>query len=485
MNEEMNDLQRHDAMNRFVKTYNVLAAQASRAENEGNSAAADLHIQLSGLTSYFVKKWGHVLTEPDAQFLRSETVARCMQALLLRSMALSGFGDLALSLSATRRLNDDIATARKRIEENRDERNNNGGGDEDDNVDPRIASNGLYEYIPRDKLNVTLSDLPGYESQHRKLMHAYYVLESSSSSSSSSLSSSERSVSGSNERSGANAILYGPPGTGKTAAARAVAASLRLDFVFVNTENILSAYRSETEKNLRALYRKMRLLVKVTGRNVVLLLDEVDGLVKNRRGKNGISNGDYSLLTKFLTILEPNDGSDNYGIFSIFTTNNLSNLDDAFRRRCVTIFFGPVTDRIATLKLFHKFFDDVVESELNDPDEIVTVVSKWVPGDFVRFKRDVLRPLQLRLYLLRKHLTTDEFYAQYADVMSKNESNVTAAAASASSSSRSITLDLPLLKYREMESDVTKYRPITVTKYRPIYSITSDYAIYRDDETTN
>lgn len=147
------------------------------------------------------------------------------------------------------------------------------------------------------------------------------------------------------------------------------------------------------------LYHKMRLLIKITERKVVLLLDEVDGLVKNRRGKDGINSGDYSLLTKFLTILEPNDGSDNYGIFSVFTTNNLGNLDDAFRRRCVTIFFGPVTEKGARLKLFHKFFDDVVRNEPEYDDEIADTVSNWVPGDFVRFKRDVLRPLQLKIYL--------------------------------------------------------------------------------------
>lgn len=227
---------RQGAMDQFVKTYNTLAAQASRAENENNSAAANLHIQLSGLTSYFVKKWGHRLTEPDVQFLRSETVARCMQALLLRSMELSGFGDLALSLSATRKLDEDIATARRRIEENRAIDVDGGSYD---SADPRTETNDLYEYIPRDKLTITISDLPGYESQHRKLMHAYYVLESSN---------AARHDDANRPRSGANAILHGPPGTGKTAAARAVAASLHLDFVFVNTENILSAYRSETEK---------------------------------------------------------------------------------------------------------------------------------------------------------------------------------------------------------------------------------------------
>ncbi|XP_025153254.1 transitional endoplasmic reticulum ATPase homolog 1-like [Harpegnathos saltator] len=169
----------------------------------------------------------------------------------------------------------------------------------------------------------------------------------------------------------ANMILYCPPDTGKTAAARAVAQTLRLNLAFVNAENLLSSYRSETEKNLRILYERMRVLVHVTGRNVILLIDEVDGLVKNRSGSSGappISSGDYSLLTRFLTILEPNDGTDNYGVtdnFSVFTTNRLDNLDDAFRRRCIAVFFRYVTSRASLAPLAGRFLADSMDN-VND-----------------------------------------------------------------------------------------------------------------------
>lgn len=88
------------AMDRFVSKYNEIAHEASRAERDNNSAV-NLHIQISGMISHFVKIYGSMLTRADVEFLRSECVARCMQALLLRSMELSGFGDLALSLSST------------------------------------------------------------------------------------------------------------------------------------------------------------------------------------------------------------------------------------------------------------------------------------------------------------------------------------------------------------------------------------------------
>lgn len=343
-------------------------------------------------------------------------------------------------------MNEDIANARRRIEANRD-----AGTDGEmryDTSDPRTVTNGLYEYIPLESMNSTLADLPGYESQHRSLMHAYYILESPSA-----VSENRRT------RSGANAILYGPPGTGKTAAARAVAASLHLDFVFVNTENILSSYRAETEKNLRTLYHKMRLLIRTTKRNVVLLLDEVDGLVKNRRGAAGISSGDYSLLTKFLTILEPNDDTDNYGIFSIFTTNKLESLDDAFRRRCATIFFGSVTERRDRVKLFRKFFHDEILYDSSHDDEIANVTVNWVPGDYARFKRDVVKPLQLTVYLTNKNMSIDDFYEHGND-----RPNATA--------SRSIALDLPLLTYSDVRGAMSAYQPVTddYTVYEEVHS---------------
>ncbi|XP_025161257.1 vacuolar protein sorting-associated protein 4-like, partial [Harpegnathos saltator] len=211
------------------------------------------------------------------------------------------------------------------------------GDSADADADPRVHTDGLYEYIPHESLNVSLSDLSGYEEQHAELLNAYFVINDEPESALLADETMERRPS---TRAGANVILYGPLGTGKTAAVRAVARSLGLNLAFVNAENLLSAYRSETEKNLRSLYWKMHALVRNTGRNVVLLLDEVDGLVKNCSG--AVTSGEYSLLTRFLTILEPNDGTDNYGVFSFFTTNCLSNLDDAFRRRCAAMFMGYV-----------------------------------------------------------------------------------------------------------------------------------------------
>ncbi|XP_025159534.1 uncharacterized protein LOC112589656 [Harpegnathos saltator] len=308
----------------FVREYNEEVRSIVKLECADNAAAADNHVALGTIVARYAATCDRFIVDPaDRQFLRSEVVARCMQALVLRSMQLSGFADLAMSLGAARNIRADIERARRRLDDARDT-----GDSVDADADPRVHTDGLYEYIPHESLNVSLSDLSGYEEQHAQLLNAYFVINDEPESALLADETMERRPS---TRAGASVILYGPPGT----------------------VNLLSAYRSETEKNLLSLYRKMRALVRTTGHNVVQLLDEVDGLVKNRSG--AVTSGEYSLLTRFLTILEPNDGTDNYGVFSFFTINRLSNLDDAFCRRCAAVFMDYVGTREATVRLFNAF----------------------------------------------------------------------------------------------------------------------------------
>ncbi|XP_025157348.1 fidgetin-like protein 1 [Harpegnathos saltator] len=327
----------HRATEDFVRAYNREARLILELKRTDNGAAADRHVALGTLVAQYAACYDRfIVDQTDRQFLRSEVVARCMQALSLRSMQLSGFADLAVSLGTVRNIHADIERARRRLDDARDS-DAAAGDDSADDGDPRTRTDGLYEYIAHESLKVSLNDLP--EDQHAQLLTAYFVISGSNGAVTAGDDDDVAAAKRASARAGANVILYGPPGTGKTAAARAIARSLGLDLAFVNAENLLSAHRSETEKNLRALYRKMRALVRVTGRNVVMLLDEVDGLVKNRSNAS-VTSGEYSLLTRFLMILEPNDSTDNYGMFSIFTTNRLSNLDDAFRRRCATVFMA-------------------------------------------------------------------------------------------------------------------------------------------------
>lgn len=128
----------------------------------------------------------------------------------------------------------------------------------------------------------------------------------------------------------------------------------------------------------------------------------------------------------------------NYGIFSIFTSNRLANLDDAFRRRCVSVFSGAVKSKESRIKLYHKFLDDTIDVRKNRSEEfeITGTTMAWIPGDYARFKRDVTKPMQLNEYLRQQNITMDDFYPNYANKAVTDTSSI-----------RHILVELPLLTY--------------------------------------
>jgi transitional endoplasmic reticulum ATPase len=71
--------------------------------------------------------------------------------------------------------------------------------------------------------------------------------------------------------------FYGPPGTGKTAFAEVLAEALDRELVARQASDLLSPYVGETEHNLARLFRE------IDPRHTVLLLDEVDSFLADRR----------------------------------------------------------------------------------------------------------------------------------------------------------------------------------------------------------
>ena len=81
--------------------------------------------------------------------------------------------------------------------------------------------------------------------------------------------------------------LYGPPGTGKTAYARWLATSLGVPIVVRRGSDILSMWLGEAEKNIASMFRL------ATANGAVLLMDEVDSFLQDRRGANALVGGDH------------------------------------------------------------------------------------------------------------------------------------------------------------------------------------------------
>ncbi len=144
---------------------------------------------------------------------------------------------------------------------------------------------------------------------------------------------------------GVSVLLYGPPGTGKTMSAQVMAGELGLDLYKVDLSQLVSKYIGETEKNVSDIFSFARRT------NCVLLFDEADSLFSKRTEVKDSNDRHANTETAFLLQkIEEHAG------FSILSTNLLSNMDNAFRRRFTYVVSIPMPDAALRLRIWQKAF---------------------------------------------------------------------------------------------------------------------------------
>lgn len=113
--------------------------------------------------------------------------------------------------------------------------------------------------------------------------------------------------------------LYGPPGTGKSAYARWLADQLEAPLHVQRASDLLSKWVGENEKNIANAFHTAQ------EAGAVLLIDEVDGFLRDRRGTD--RGWEASLVNEMLTQME--------GFAGVFiaSTNLMDDLDQAALRR--------------------------------------------------------------------------------------------------------------------------------------------------------
>lgn len=117
--------------------------------------------------------------------------------------------------------------------------------------------------------------------------------------------------------------FYGPPGTGKSMTAEAIASYLNKKVFSVNYSQLESKYVGETPKNIKELFRRAK------EEDAVLIFDEADSFL-GKRLTNITQSADYGVnITRSVMLLE----LERFNGVVIFTTNLLTNYDEAFKRR--------------------------------------------------------------------------------------------------------------------------------------------------------
>lgn len=167
--------------------------------------------------------------------------------------------------------------------------------------------------------------------------------------------------------------LYGPPGTGKTAFGRHVAEYLGRPLLVRRASDILSPYVGEAERNIASMFEQAR------QDRAVLLLDEADSLLRERRGAQ--RSWEVTQVNEMLTQMESFRG-----VF-IASTNLMDSLDEAAMRRfdaCIRLnYLGPrqAWDMFAAL---------ATSMGLSVPDDLrsrLHALQVLTPGDFAAVAR--------------------------------------------------------------------------------------------------
>ena len=113
--------------------------------------------------------------------------------------------------------------------------------------------------------------------------------------------------------------LYGPPGTGKTAYGRWVAEQMGVPLLVKRASDLMSMWVGENEKNIARAFKQAE------QENALLLIDEVDSFLQDRRGAQ--RSWEVSMVNEMLTQMESFPG-----VF-IASTNLMEGLDQASLRR--------------------------------------------------------------------------------------------------------------------------------------------------------
>ena len=185
--------------------------------------------------------------------------------------------------------------------------------------------------------------------------------------------------------------FYGAPGTGKTALGEYIAQQMDQPLIIKQASDLVSKYVGETEQNMAAMFEE------ATQEKAVLLLDEADSFLLDRRGAQ--RSYEVTEVNEMLQQMERH-----HGVF-ICTTNLLDRIDQAaLRRFTFKIKFMPLTAE----QRERMFVTEALKGDANAlTDEVrrrLAKLEQLAPGDFAAVKRQT--------DILAAEFTVEEFLEQ-------------------------------------------------------------------------
>ncbi|MDQ6991280.1 MAG: ATP-binding protein [Mariprofundaceae bacterium] len=167
-----------------------------------------------------------------------------------------------------------------------------------------------------------------------------------------------------------NLCFYGAPGTGKTALAGYIAKQLDKPLLSKRASDILGMYVGQSEQNIARMFEQAR------QEDAVLVLDEADSLLRDRRGAK--QSWEVSQVNELLVQMENFDG------LFICSTNLMDDLDQAsLRRFAIKVEFDYLTADQAVNMLRQESTSPPTPADVR----AVAMLSNLAPGDFAAVKK--------------------------------------------------------------------------------------------------
>ena len=163
-------------------------------------------------------------------------------------------------------------------------------------------------------------------------------------------------------RSGFACLFYGSPGTGKTETVYQLARKTGRSIMTVNVPEIKSKWVGDSEKNIKAVFDRYRLLVQRSEVAPILLFNEADAIFGQRMEgvQNAVDKMENSIQNIILQEMESLDG------ILIATTNLTQNLDSAFERRFLYKICFDRPDVSVREKIWHTMIPSLSSQECHD-----------------------------------------------------------------------------------------------------------------------
>ena len=185
--------------------------------------------------------------------------------------------------------------------------------------------------------------------------------------------------------------FYGAPGTGKTALGEYIAEHMGKPLIVKQASDLVSKFVGETEQNMAAMFAE------ASQENAVLLLDEADSFLMDRRGAQ--RSYEVTEVNEMLQQMERHDG-----VF-ICTTNLLDRIDQAaLRRFTFKIKFMPLTTAQREKMFITEALAGDVQKLSPEISRRLAKLAQLAPGDFAAVKR--------QCDILAAEFSVDEFMEQ-------------------------------------------------------------------------